>query len=47
MLGVLVVAESIVLIAGRFDLSLESTVGFAPMLAAWLLAAPELGGSGR
>ena len=45
-LGVLVVAESIVLIAGRFDLSLESTVGFAPMLAAWLIAAPELGGKG-
>lgn len=31
-LGTLVVAESIVLIGGRFDLSLESIVGFAPML---------------
>jgi simple sugar transport system permease protein len=45
-LGVLVVAESIVLIAGRFDLSLESTVGFAPMLAAWLLAPEALSGVG-
>jgi simple sugar transport system permease protein len=35
-----------VLIAGRFDLSLESTVGFAPMLAAWLLAPESLSGAG-
>jgi simple sugar transport system permease protein len=45
-LGVLVVAESIILIAGRFDLSLESTVAFAPMLAAWMIADPSAAGKG-
>src|SRR4051812_8126694 len=37
-LSVLVVAESLILIAGKFDLSLESVVGLAPMLGAWLIA---------
>lgn len=45
-LGVVVVAESIILIAGYFDLSLESIVGFCPMLAAWLIVPEALGGSG-
>ena len=31
-LSILVIAQSLVLIAGRFDLSLESVVGLAPML---------------
>jgi simple sugar transport system permease protein len=45
-LGVVVIAESVILIGGNFDLSLQSTVGLAPMLAAWL-ATPQLyGGSG-
>ena len=37
-LSVLVIAEALILIAGRFDLSLESTVALPPMLAAWLIA---------
>jgi ribose/xylose/arabinose/galactoside ABC-type transport system permease subunit len=36
-LSVLVLAESIILIVGKFDLSLESIVGVAPMFAAWLV----------
>jgi simple sugar transport system permease protein/ribose transport system permease protein len=39
-LGLLVLAEVLILIAGRFDLSLESTVGLAPALA--ILAVPTL-----
>jgi len=46
-LSVLVIAQSLVLIAGKFDLSLESTVGLAPMVAAWLmLTNTTIGGSG-
>lgn len=37
-LGVLVIAESVILIGGFFDLSLQSTVGFAPMLLAVLVS---------
>jgi simple sugar transport system permease protein len=35
-LGVLVVAQSIVLIGGYFDLSAQSVVGLAPMFMVWL-----------
>lgn len=46
-LAVLVIAQSLVLIAGKFDLSLESTVGLAPMFAAWLIVSDTtFGGSG-
>ena len=46
-LAVLVIAESIILIGGKFDLSLESVVGLAPMLAAWLIVKDtSIGGSG-
>lgn len=46
-LAVLVIAESLVLICGKFDLSLESVVGIAPMLSAWLIVADtSVGGSG-
>lgn len=45
-LGVLVIAESLILIGGYFDLSLQSTVGFAPMLLAVLVSAPEHNGLG-
>jgi simple sugar transport system permease protein len=46
-LSVLVIAQSMILIAGKFDLSLESTVGLAPMTAAWLIATDTtFGGSG-
>ena len=46
-LSVLVIAESLVLIAGKFDLSLESIVGVAPMLSGWLIVKDTaMGGSG-
>jgi ribose/xylose/arabinose/galactoside ABC-type transport system permease subunit len=45
-LSVLVLAEAIILIVGRFDLSLESIVGVAPMFAAWLVLDAALNGSG-
>lgn len=46
-LSILVLAESVILIGGKFDLSLESIVGFAPMVGAWLISADTLmGGSG-
>jgi simple sugar transport system permease protein len=45
-LAVVVVALSIILIVGKFDLSLDSTFGLAPMVAAWLMTAKEIGGSG-
>ncbi len=45
-LSVLVLAEAIILIVGKFDLSLESIVGVAPMLAAWLVLDRGLNGSG-
>jgi simple sugar transport system permease protein len=45
-LSILVLAEAVILIAGKFDLSLESVVGIAPMVAAWLVTAHALGGSG-
>jgi simple sugar transport system permease protein len=46
-LSVLVIAQSLILIAGKFDLSLESGVGLAPMFAAWLIVSDTtFGGSG-
>jgi simple sugar transport system permease protein len=37
----------LILLAGKFDLSLESVVGLAPMLGAWLIIKNvEIGGSG-
>ena len=45
-LALLVLAESLVLISGKFDLSLESTVGLAPMIGGWLVSAAAIGGSG-
>ncbi|MDB4873459.1 MAG: ATPase [Gemmatimonadales bacterium] len=43
-LGVVVIAESVILIGGYFDLSLQSTVGFAPMLMAVLVSPVASGG---
>ncbi|GMA88362.1 sugar ABC transporter permease [Angustibacter aerolatus] len=43
-LGVVVIAESVILIGGYFDLSLQSTVGFAPMLMAVLVSPAADGG---
>ena len=45
-LSVLVLAEAIILIVGKFDLSLELIVGIAPMFAAWLVTSVALNGSG-
>ncbi len=46
-LSILVIAQSLILIGGKFDLSLESIVGFAPMVAAWLMVTDTTqGGSG-
>jgi simple sugar transport system permease protein len=36
-LGTVVVAESLILLTGAFDLSLQSTYGLAPMIGAWLV----------
>ncbi|HEU5159453.1 MAG TPA: ABC transporter permease [Streptosporangiaceae bacterium] len=38
--SLLVLAEALVLLTGRMDLSLESTFGLAPGIAAWLVLAP-------
>lgn len=43
-LGVVVIAESIILIGGFFDLSLQSTVGFAPMVMAVLVSPKSASG---
>lgn len=45
-LGVVVIAESVILIGGYFDLSLQSTVGFAPMLMAVLVSPVAANGVG-
>jgi simple sugar transport system permease protein len=46
-LSVVVIAETLILLTGKFDLSLESVVGLAPMLGAWLITKDvEIGGSG-
>jgi simple sugar transport system permease protein len=45
-LGVVVIAETLILLVGRFDLSLESVVGLAPMVSAWLITPGTLGGLG-
>lgn len=42
-LSLLVLAEALILIAGRMDLSLESTIGVAPVIAMWLVL-PSSGG---
>jgi simple sugar transport system permease protein/ribose transport system permease protein len=45
-LALVVLAEALILIAGRFDLSLESTVGLAPALAVMLVIPTSAGGFG-
>lgn len=45
-LSLLVLAEALIVIAGKFDLSLESTVGLAPALGAMLAAPAAAGGFG-
>ncbi|WP_432897627.1 ABC transporter permease [Micromonospora matsumotoense] len=41
-IAILVLAQTIVLITGKMDLSLESTFGLAPGIAAWLVIDPAL-----
>jgi simple sugar transport system permease protein len=36
--GVVVVAETLILLTGKFDLSLQGTFGLAPLIGAWLVA---------
>lgn len=45
-LGVTVVGESLILLIGGMDLSLEATYGLAPMIAAWLIVPTLAFGSG-
>ena len=45
-LGVVVVGESLILLIGGMDLSLESTYGLAPMIAAWLILPIASAGNG-
>lgn len=45
-LAIVVVALSLVLISGKFDLSLESTFALAPMWGAWLILGSASGGAG-
>lgn len=45
-LAVVVIAEALVLIVGKFDLSLESVVGFAPALAGYLMVSESAAGVG-
>jgi simple sugar transport system permease protein len=45
-LGVVVVGESLILMIGGMDLSLEGTYGLAPMVAAWLILPVSAYGSG-
>ena len=45
-LGVVVVGESLILLVGGIDLSLEGTYGFAPMVAAWLIVPVAAYGQG-
>jgi simple sugar transport system permease protein len=45
-LAIVVVAESLLLISGKFDVSLESIVGLAPMVGALLIVSVEAGGLG-
>jgi simple sugar transport system permease protein len=45
-LGVVVVGESLILMIGGMDLSLEGTYGLAPMVAAWLIVPVSAYGDG-
>ncbi|MDX6560553.1 MAG: simple sugar transport system permease protein [Gaiellales bacterium] len=45
-LGLVVVAESLILLTGSFDLSLQSIYGLAPMIGAWLIVPKDAQGLG-
>ena len=44
--GMVVVAESLILLTGSFDLSLQSVYGLAPMIGAWLIVGKDAQGLG-
>jgi simple sugar transport system permease protein len=44
--GLVVVAESLILLTGSFDLSLQSIYGLAPMIGAWLIVPKDAQGLG-
>src|SRR5437660_328291 len=45
-LGAVVVAETLILLTGKFDLSLQSIYGLAPMVGAWLIVSKDGHGLG-
>src|SRR5919198_3560078 len=45
-LGMVVVAETLILLTGSFDLSLQSIYGLAPMVGAWLIVGTDGHGLG-
>jgi simple sugar transport system permease protein len=45
-LGMVVVAETLILLTGSFDLSLQSIYGLAPMVGAWLIVSKDGHGLG-
>src|SRR6202521_386161 len=45
-LGMVVVAESLILLTGKFDISLQGTFGLAALLGAWLIAPKSSSGLG-
>jgi simple sugar transport system permease protein len=45
-LSIVVFGQALIILVGRFDLSQESVVGFAPMVAAWLVLPAAAGGLG-
>ena len=45
-LGAVVAAETLILLTGKFDLSLQSTYGLAPMVGAWLIVSKDGQGLG-
>jgi simple sugar transport system permease protein len=45
-LGVVVAAETLILLTGKFDLSLQAIYGLAPMVGAWLIVSPDGQGLG-
>ena len=45
-LGMVVVAETLILLTGSFDLSLQSIYGLAPMIGAWLIVTKDGHGLG-
>ncbi|WP_018382079.1 ABC transporter permease [Wenjunlia vitaminophila] len=42
-LSLLVLAQALILISGRMDLSLESTIGVAPVIAVWMVLPADAG----